>query len=227
MIFRIRNAGNTFQRLIDRMLSGVDQASPYLYDILVFSRGDENHRCNLAETFSNLRAANLTANAEKCKFRKSSIEFLGHTVSAAGISPLPDWVTTIATNPRPRTVKDVQNFFGVINFYRKFMRGAAALLKPLSDLLQGSPRPKAVVQWAPEKTAAFKAAKAALQKATNLVYPQQGTEMALMVDASAVHVRAVLQQRTTMVAAWQPLVFFSNKINGEKNTNRFHPSQLL
>ena len=66
MPFGLRNAGNTFQRLIDRTLSEVEQASPYLDDILVYSKGDENHRRDLVETFSRLRAANLTANAEKC-----------------------------------------------------------------------------------------------------------------------------------------------------------------
>ena len=51
------------------------------------------------ETFSRLRAANLTANAEKCEFNKPSLEFLGHTVSAAGIAPLPSRVAAIAAHP--------------------------------------------------------------------------------------------------------------------------------
>ena len=67
MTFGMRNAGNTFQRLIDRTLSGVENASPYLDDILVFSKSEEDHRRHLQETFSRLRAARLTANAEKCE----------------------------------------------------------------------------------------------------------------------------------------------------------------
>jgi hypothetical protein len=77
----------------------VDSASPYLDDILVFSKGDDNHRQNLQETFERLRAAGLTANAEKCEFNKPSIEFLGHTVSASGIAHLPDRVAAIAAKP--------------------------------------------------------------------------------------------------------------------------------
>ena len=38
ILFGMRNAGNTFQRLIDRTLSGLENASPYLDDILVFSK---------------------------------------------------------------------------------------------------------------------------------------------------------------------------------------------
>ena len=85
----MRNAGNTFQQLIDRTLSGVENASLYLDDILVFSKSEEDHRRHLQETFRRLRAARLTANAEKCEFGKTSIEFLGHTVSASRIAPLP------------------------------------------------------------------------------------------------------------------------------------------
>jgi transposase InsO family protein len=227
MPFGLRNAGNTFQRLIDRTLSGVQQASPYLDDILVYSKGDANHRRDLVETFSRLRAANLTANVEKCEFNKSSLEFLGHTVSTAGIAPLPARVAAIAAHPRPKTVKDLQNFLGVINFYRKFVRGAAVILKPLSDLLQGSPRPKTAVHWTPERAAAFKAAKAALQKSTNLAYPEMGAEMSLMVDASADHVGAALQQRTRTAAAWQPLGFFSKKLDATQRRYSAYDRELL
>ena len=44
MTFGMRNAGNTFQQLIDRTMAGVDSASPYLDDILVFSKGNDNQR---------------------------------------------------------------------------------------------------------------------------------------------------------------------------------------
>ena len=105
MTFGMRNAGNTFQRLIDRTLSGVDQAAAYLDDILVFSKGEEAHRRDLVETLSRLRAANLTANAEKCEFGKSSIEFLGHTVSTTGIAPLPERVAPMAAHPHPVSIR--------------------------------------------------------------------------------------------------------------------------
>jgi len=54
----------------------VENAFPYLDDILVFSKGEEDHRRHLKETSSRLRAGCLTVNVEKCEFRKTSIEFL-------------------------------------------------------------------------------------------------------------------------------------------------------
>jgi len=227
MTFGMRNAGNTFQRLIDRTLSGVENASPYLDDILVFSKSEEDHRRHLQETFSRLRAARLTANAEKCEFGKTSIEFLGHTVSASGIAPLPSRVAAIAAHPRPNNIKELQNFLGVINFYRKFVPGAAAMLRPLTDALRGSPRPKTAVEWTAERRTAFKAARAALGKATNLAYPRLGADMGLMVDASADHVGAALQQRTGPAAGWQPLGFFSKKLDQTQQRYSAYDRELL
>jgi hypothetical protein len=100
MTFGRRNVGNTFQRLMDCMLSGVENASPYIYNILVFSKSMEDH--SGPETVSLLTAARLTANAEKCE---SSIEFLGHTVSTNGIAPLPSRVVAIASHPCPNNIK--------------------------------------------------------------------------------------------------------------------------
>jgi hypothetical protein len=57
--------------------------------------------------------------------------------------------------------------------------------------------------------AAFDAARSALGAAALLAHPQQDQELALMVYASAYHVGAALQQRSSPSAAWHPLAFFS------------------
>jgi hypothetical protein len=68
-------------------------------------------------------------------------------------------------------VKELQNFLGVINFYRKFVPGAANTLKPLTDALKGSPRPKTAVEWKAKRVAAYKGARTALQKAVQYTWP--------------------------------------------------------
>ena len=91
-------------------------------------------------------------------------------------------MVAIAALPHPNNIKELQIFLGVINFYRKFVPGAAAMLMLLTDTLRGSPRPKIAVEWTTERQAAFKVARTALGKATNLAYPQQGADLGLMVD---------------------------------------------
>jgi hypothetical protein len=140
------------------------------------------------------------------------VEFLGHHVTAAGTSPTAAHVEAIQRHPRPTTMKELQRFLGTINFYRRFVPAAAKILKPLTDVLHGSPGPSTALEWSEDMAAAFAAAKAALCKKVSLAHPSPTGELALMVDASAEHVGAPLQQRAAVSGPWQPLVFFSKKL---------------
>ena len=92
-------------------LPGAKQArQPYGRSPFGGPRSEEDHRRHL-QTFSCLRAARLTANAEKCEFGKTSIEFQGHSVSANGIAPLPSRVAAIAAHPAPTTSRCCRTFW--------------------------------------------------------------------------------------------------------------------
>ena len=79
----------------------------------------------------------LVNNREKCQFLKSQVEFLGHLVNKSGIRPLPSKVEAITKYPRPTTCSQLLSFLGMINFCRRFIRGAASILKPLTDATRG------------------------------------------------------------------------------------------
>jgi transposase InsO family protein len=154
----------------------------------------------------------LVINAEKCVFGVSKVEFLGHEVSAQGARPLSSHVAALQRHPPPTNIQQLQAFLGLVNFYRRFVKGAAGLLKPLTDCLRGGKSGKEPVVQSEEFLAAIGAAKRAVAEATLLAHPINGAEICLMVDASDVHVGASLQQRTSPSAPWQPLGFFSKKL---------------
>jgi hypothetical protein len=79
----------------------------------------------------------LVINAEKCVFGVSSIDFLGHRVDSSGVTPLPQYVSAVVDFPRPSTVKELQAFLGMLNFYRRFLPSVADTLRPLTDSLRG------------------------------------------------------------------------------------------
>jgi hypothetical protein len=151
----LKNAGMTFQRLIDRITFDMLYSFCYLDDLLVASRSAEDHCRHLKEVLGRLQQNGLVLNTDKCTFGQSTVEFLGHSVSAAGVSPLPEWVAALRAFPRPVTVRDLQAFLGLFNFYRQFVPAAAHILKPLTDALAGSPKGMAAVQWHPAAAKAF------------------------------------------------------------------------
>jgi hypothetical protein len=87
----------------------------------VVSKSLEQHEKIVEEVFRRLRSAGLVINGEKCEFAVREVQFFGHHVTAEGIRPLPDRVAAIQDHPRPSTVKLLQAFLGVGNFYRRFV----------------------------------------------------------------------------------------------------------
>ncbi len=104
MLFGLRNAGNTFQRKIDRVKNQLEFCFAYQDDLEVASKDDIQHRLHLRQVFLRLRQHGLVINAEKCVFGAPSFDFLGHRVTAGGVTPLPTYVSSVLDFPRPNTV---------------------------------------------------------------------------------------------------------------------------
>jgi hypothetical protein len=197
---------------MDHALRELDATFAFVDDVLVCSVDHEAHQVHLRQLFEALQRHDLVIHAEKCVWGASSIDFLGHRVSASGVQPLPSHVAAVQDFPRPTTVRELQAFLGMVNFYRRFLPAVARTLKPLTDALRGNLHSTDVVAWTSECTTAFEAAKQALLRATCLAHPVPGASLSLAVDASATHVGGTLQQRLSGQKVYQPLGFFSKKL---------------
>ena len=112
----LKSAAQTFQRLMDSVLQDIDSAFVYLDDILIASSTEKEHLDDLKAVFRHLIDHGLVIRLEKCL----SLEFLGHQVSKKGSSPTQAKVKVIQTFSQPSTVKGLQEFLGMINFYHRF-----------------------------------------------------------------------------------------------------------
>jgi hypothetical protein len=135
MPFRLKNASQSFQRMMDSLFRGLDFVFIYLDDILVASGSREEHLQHLHAVFGVLQRAGLVINVDKSLFLQESIEFLGHQVNSEGIAPLASQVQAVHEFKRPGTQKELQRFLGLVNFYRRFLPSAARVLLPLTDSL--------------------------------------------------------------------------------------------
>ena len=102
MRFGLRNAAQFFQRHIDYVLRGLDFASPYLNDILIFSENTASHIDHLHTIFRRLGDNNLLINVKKCKYFASEVQFLGHSISSKGICTIPAKLDIIKVLPLPK-----------------------------------------------------------------------------------------------------------------------------
>ena len=142
------------------------------------------------QLFKRLEANSLVVNRPKCVFGLRSIDFLDHRVSADGIAPLEPKVTAVRNFHQLSTVKELQHFLGMRNFYHRFVPHIAEILVPLAlhTVLDGRRRFTAQ-QWTPEMESAFYKAKNALADATLAVRRQnlQSTHRSRLSMASVAH----------------------------------------
>ena len=132
----------------------------YVDDILVASPDPVTHALHLRQVLSRLRDAGMVINPKKCELGKSSVDFLGHRVSSAGISPLPERVSAVQDFPVPKNRRDIQRFLGMVNYYRRFLAGLASIIFPLTNALSG--KESKLFCWTDEMNQSFVNAKKAL-----------------------------------------------------------------
>lgn len=208
MTFGLCNAAQSFQRLMDTALRGLDFCFTYIDDILIASDNKVQHQQHLRVVFERLREFGLSINVAKCVLGASKVNYLGYEVTKDGTRLLPERVAAVREYTRPSNITELRRFLGIVNFYRRFTRNAAQAQAPFNAMLVGAKkRDKRRVVWTPETEEAFNETKQRLAEAVLLAHP---APLILRIDASDSATGAVLEQRVT--GGVEPLGFFSRKL---------------
>ncbi|XP_058123276.1 uncharacterized protein LOC131285240 [Anopheles ziemanni] len=212
MPFGLRNAAQTFQRLIHDILRGLDFVFPYIDDMIIASTTPEEHHEQLRQLFQRLEQHHLAINPAKCEFNRTEIAFLGHLVNTEGIRPLPERVAAITELKKPTTIMELMKFLAMVNYYRRFLPNAIDTQGSLFKMTPGNKKKdKTPLTWTPEATEAFSRCKEQLRQAALLTHPTPNAELSLWTDASDFAAGAVLHQRVG--DQLQPLGYFSKKFD--------------
>ena len=190
MAFGMRNAPATFQRLMQRVLSGVANCEVYLDDVVVYSADWQSHVETLSVVFQCLQDASLTLNLAKCEFAKATITYLGKKVGQGQVRPVDAKITAITEFPAPTTKRELRSFLGLAGYYRGFCCNFAAIVSPLTDLLSHTKD----LLWDNKCELAFQSVKALLSSSPVLLGPNFEVPFKLEVDASGTGAGAVLLQ---------------------------------
>nr|CAB3502345.1 unnamed protein product [Digitaria exilis] len=134
----------------------------------------------------------LFVKRSKCEFGSTSVAYLGHTISDAGVAMDPDKVQAVADWPQPHSARAARGFLGLAGYYRKFVKDYGSIATPLTVLLR-----KEGFSWIDDAAAAFAALKTAITTAPPFV---------VECDASTYGFGAVLLQ------GQHPVSFFSRPV---------------
>ena len=206
MPFGLCNAPATFQRLMERCMGDLNlrDCLIYLDDIVIFSKTFEEHMEKLKAVFQRLHEHGLKLKPSKCELFRSQVVYLGHVVSKEGIHTDPAKIEAVQNWPVPQCTKDVRKFLGFTGYYRRFIKGYAAIARPLNDLLIGHPtgpksrkkksRQGTPFSWREAQQKAFDTIISSLTNPPVLAYADYSLPFELHTDASSDGLGAVLYQ---------------------------------
>ena len=193
MPFGLKGAPATFQRLMDRVIHGLNFAAAYLDDLIIFSESWEDHLTHIQMVLERLRHAGLTAKARKCEFGASECVYLGHIVGSGTVRPEEDKTAAVRQFPMSETKKAVRSFLGLTGYYRRFVENYSAVAVPLTNLTKKNSPHKVV--WTEACEEAFTKLKELLCSVPILMSPDFEKSFVLQTDASEHGVGAVLSQQ--------------------------------
>lgn len=234
MPFGLCNAPGTFQRLMERIFGDERFHSLLLYldDIVVFSSDFKSHLQRLELVFERLKHHNLKLKLKKCSFFQSEVKYLGHVISAAGVSTDPEKIRAVEEWRRPRTLTELRSFLGFASYYRRFVEGFARLAAPLHRVvgaLQGSKKKRGSSSleghWDDDCEAAFRGLKCRLVSTPVLLYADFSKPFILETDASHAGLGAVLSQEHE--GKRRPVAFASRGLHAsERNMSNYSAMKL-
>ena len=169
MPFGLMNVPAAFMDLMHRVFH------PYLDrfvvvfvdDILIYSETEEDHEDHLRVILQTLRDHQLYAKFSKCEFWLTEVRFLGHVVSASGVSVDLEKVEAIMSWERPKSVFEIHCFLGLVGYYMRFIEDFSRLASLMTMLT----RKKVKFEWNDSCERAFQELKWRLTSAPILVVP--------------------------------------------------------
>ena len=132
-----KNSSAYFQREIDSALKGLRLTCCVVYidDVCVYSDGSlEGHLDKVRAVLRALRVVGFSGNPAKCKFAQREVTFLRHRIADGKVYTLDDKVKAMLEYKRPRSLRELRGFLGLMSYYRKFIRDFSTIAAPLSDL---------------------------------------------------------------------------------------------
>ena len=187
------NAPETFQSQMNQIFYDCIDAFLFVYtdDLLVFSKDLDSHLKHLNTVLSRLKDNKLYVSPQNCEFIKSEISFLGMIVGKEGLKVDPKKVEVLRDWPKPKTLTNVRNFMGLLQFFRRFIKGFSKLATPLTNLTK---KGVGILKCDFSCDDAFESLKEAISSAPILVSPDWKKPFRGHIDASNTAVSITLTQ---------------------------------
>jgi len=222
MFFGLTNSPATFQTMMNHLrdLIARGKVAVYLDDILIFTKDLLEHRKIVKEVLKILQENKLYLKPAKCEFEKEEMKYLGMIIGKGQVRMDPAKVAAIAGWPIPKNKKEIQQFLGFANYYRRFIKDFSGITKPLTSLTG-----KEQWAWNPEQQTAFEQIKRCMCSKPVLTIPVDNALYRLEADSSDYASGAVLSQKVN--DKWHPIAYMSKALNKMERNYEIYDKEML
>ncbi|GKB88079.1 putative nucleotidyltransferase, ribonuclease H [Tanacetum coccineum] len=213
MSFGLKNAGATYQRLVDKVFSHQIRRNleAYVDDIVIKSTSKKEMLKDIQETFKRFRSINMKLNPKKCSFGVEEGPFLGHLISKQGIKANPSKVKAITDLDQPRTLKDIQSLNGKLAALSRFLSKGMERSLAFFIVLKGC-KDKKNIQWTIEADESLEKIKKLVQSLPTLATPRVGETLTMHISALKESISDVLAAKRN--EGWTLIYFVSRVLQG-------------
>lgn len=153
--YELASAPSAFQKKMAEILKDIPGVQNYLDDLIVYGKTLQEHDQNLHTFLQKLKEAGLVLNDNMCHFRKPSLRFLGHVITADGILPDQEHIDARTKAPPPSDAVTLRSFLGLVSWYSKFLPNFATVVAPMRDCANN----KDTFKWSSEAQNSFEEVK--------------------------------------------------------------------
>ena len=133
-MYGVSYAPEMYQNILKQVLQECEGAHNIMDDIVIHATTEEEHNSMFEKVVKVLSEKGFTFNREKCKFKMSHLEFMGHVLSAHGVGPAEVKVKAVLEACEPKNATEVLSFLGLVNFKAPFIPYLATVSAPLRKL---------------------------------------------------------------------------------------------
>ena len=106
----------------------------FINNVIVEMETEKGHDEIVEEVLRRLEENDLFVKPEKCVWKIRKVEFLGVIIGEDGVRMEKEKVQRVVEWPVPKSIKNVQKFLELANYYRWFVKDFAKIAKPLYEM---------------------------------------------------------------------------------------------
>ena len=225
MFFGLTNSPATFQAMMNDFLRDLvveEKVAVFIDDVMIAIETEEGHDKIVEEVLKRLEENDLFVKLEKCVWKVKEVGFLRVIIGEDEVRMKKEKVQEVIEWPVPKSMKDVQKFLGLANYYRRFVKDFATIAKPLHETMRKDKK----WNWEERQQKAFEELKRRFMTEPVLVTPDLDKEMRVEADASDFATGGVLLMKCED-ERWRPVAYISKSLNEAERNYKIHDKEML